>query len=86
MAVIEEIGVIRSKFSESTDPFLMRKEISTIEVHDAYADGLYDIESNEYLQILFIFTAAASIACRADGTSEIQRVYSHREVRNDPGR
>lgn len=33
----------------------MRKEISTIEVHDAYADGLYDIESNEYLQILFHF-------------------------------
>jgi formylmethanofuran dehydrogenase subunit E len=55
MAVIEEIGVVRSKFRESTDPFLMRKEISTIEIHDAYADGLYDIESNEYLQILFHF-------------------------------
>jgi formylmethanofuran dehydrogenase subunit E len=55
MAVIEEIGVVRNKFTESTDPFVMRREISTIEIHDAYAEGLYDIESNEYLQILFHF-------------------------------
>jgi formylmethanofuran dehydrogenase subunit E len=55
MAEIREIGRVRSKFTDLTDPFVMRKEQSTIVIDPEFAEGLYDIESNRYLQILFHF-------------------------------
>ncbi len=60
MAQIQEIGIVHSKFREPTDPFTMRKEISRIEVFNQYAEGLYDIESNRFLQILFHFHKSES--------------------------
>nr|AGF92818.1 formylmethanofuran dehydrogenase subunit E region [uncultured organism] len=51
----ESVGVVHSKFIEPEDPFEMREEESVIEVHPKYEEGLYKIEKNERLQIVFFF-------------------------------
>jgi len=53
MVEIEEIGVIRSSFKKPADPFLMKEEESRVEVHEAFSEGLYGIEENRFLQIIF---------------------------------
>jgi len=50
---IMEIGTIRSRFSVPTDPIEMKKHQSVIIIHKDYEQGLYRIEENKYLQILF---------------------------------
>ncbi|MGM0431403.1 MAG: tRNA (N6-threonylcarbamoyladenosine(37)-N6)-methyltransferase TrmO [Spirochaetota bacterium] len=61
MAYIEEIGIVHSRFNEPADPFEMKTHVSTIEVFEAYTDGLFDIESNTYLQVLFHFHKSESV-------------------------
>lgn len=53
MAEIKEIGIVHSKFSEPADPFVMQEEESRIEVFDEFSDGLFGIEENTHLQIIF---------------------------------
>ncbi|MBD3192797.1 MAG: tRNA (N6-threonylcarbamoyladenosine(37)-N6)-methyltransferase TrmO [Candidatus Heimdallarchaeota archaeon] len=53
MNQIQEIGIIQSKFKEPTDPFKMKEEESIIEIFDEYKEGLYRIEENEYIQVVF---------------------------------
>ncbi len=55
MQGITRIGVVRSKFKEPADPHEMRNHESTIYIDQNYEDGLYKIEENEYLQIVFHF-------------------------------
>ncbi|MFW9987549.1 MAG: tRNA (N6-threonylcarbamoyladenosine(37)-N6)-methyltransferase TrmO [Candidatus Odinarchaeota archaeon] len=55
MLEVQEIGVVKNKFLVSEDPFKMRKETSTIIIHDKYEEGLYKIDNIEYLQVLFYF-------------------------------
>ncbi|MEA1994008.1 MAG: tRNA (N6-threonylcarbamoyladenosine(37)-N6)-methyltransferase TrmO [Euryarchaeota archaeon] len=52
---ITRIGVVKSKFTEPADPLAMRKHESLIRIDKEYKDGLYKIEENEYLQIVFYF-------------------------------
>ncbi|MFW5987777.1 MAG: tRNA (N6-threonylcarbamoyladenosine(37)-N6)-methyltransferase TrmO [Methanohalophilus sp.] len=52
---IEHIGSIRSEFKEPDDPEVMRKSKSTIIVDPEYEDGLYKIEDNDYIQVIFYF-------------------------------
>ncbi len=55
MQNIKEIGVIKSQFSTPDDPFKMKKEVSELVLKEEYEDGLYKIEDNKYLQVLFYF-------------------------------
>ena len=55
MIKIQEIGYVDSSFNEKADPFLMKEKESFIIVNKEFEDGLYDIESNRYLQVLFHF-------------------------------
>ncbi len=55
MIKIQEIGYVDSSFNEKADPFLMKEKESLIIVNKEFEDGLYDIESNRYLQVLFHF-------------------------------
>jgi tRNA-Thr(GGU) m(6)t(6)A37 methyltransferase TsaA len=55
MANIEEIGWVLSRFKESADPYEMRKHESTIEIKKELQDGLFGIEENTYIQIIFHF-------------------------------
>jgi formylmethanofuran dehydrogenase subunit E len=52
---IQEIGVVKNQFKKPADPFEMRKWESTIVVQEEFADGLYRIEENPYIQVIFNF-------------------------------
>lgn len=60
MFEIGNIGIVKSRYIEPTDPFEMRKAESFIEIYEEFSEGLYDIESNRYLQILFYFNRSVS--------------------------
>ncbi len=55
MSSIQTIGVIHSNFNEPADPFEMRKHESTITIEDKYREGLFRLEENRYIQIIFQF-------------------------------
>ena len=55
MKGITRIGLVRSEFKEPADPHEMREHESVIHIDEEYEDGLYKIEENEYLQVLFHF-------------------------------
>jgi len=55
MADFQSIGVVRSKFKERADPAKMRKYESIIIIDPKYEEGLYRIEENEYIQVIFNF-------------------------------
>ncbi len=55
MFKIDPIGFVESSFKESAPPEEMRKHQSTIVIKPELADGLYKIERNQYLQIIFYF-------------------------------
>lgn len=52
-ATFEPIGVIHSQFDDPGDPDEMRTNESTIVVDEAYDEGLYRIERNDYVTVLF---------------------------------
>src|SRR4030042_4462534 len=51
----KEIGIIKSDFKESGDPFKMKEHESIIEIKKEFEDGLYRIEESDYLEIAFCF-------------------------------
>lgn len=50
---LEEIGIVRNDFEEPQGPDVMRNSESVIEIHPEYEEGLYEIETNNFLQVLF---------------------------------
>jgi formylmethanofuran dehydrogenase subunit E len=50
-----EIGVVKSAFIESADPFKIRESESIIEIKKEYEDGLYRLEESEYIEVIFCF-------------------------------
>lgn len=50
---LEEIGIVRNDFDEPKSPDVMRNSESVIEVHPDYEEGLFEIETNNFLQVLF---------------------------------
>ncbi len=80
---IQEIGVVKSRFTEPADPFEMRKWESTIMIHEKFAEGLYRIEENPYIQVIFNFhQSSADVMLKPktyDGT--IKGVFACRSPR-----
>ncbi len=79
---IQEIGIVKSRFKESADPFEMRKQESTILIHDDFAEGLYRLEESPYIQIIFNFHQATDFVLKPrtyDGT--IKGVFASRSPR-----
>ncbi|MFX1237478.1 MAG: tRNA (N6-threonylcarbamoyladenosine(37)-N6)-methyltransferase TrmO [Promethearchaeota archaeon] len=52
---INEIGIVKNDLLNLNEAYKMRNYISTILLYEDYEDGLYKIEENEYLQVLFYF-------------------------------
>lgn len=53
---LQEIGVVHNAYKNLTDiprQGRMSEEVSEIEIHPSYADGLLKIEQNKYLIILY---------------------------------
>ena len=55
MIILDPIGYVHNTCVESQLPELIKKEISEIEILPEYAEGLQDIERNEYIDIVFAF-------------------------------
>lgn len=55
MAEIREIGWVRSEFTSPADPFVMRQSESRILIHPDYSDGLYRIEEQKWIMVVFYF-------------------------------
>ncbi|MTI61619.1 MAG: tRNA (N6-threonylcarbamoyladenosine(37)-N6)-methyltransferase TrmO [Firmicutes bacterium] len=55
MCKLQVIGEVRSKFKETADPDEMRKHDSGIIIKPEFVEGLYKIEDNDYLQVIFYF-------------------------------
>lgn len=52
---IVEIGEVRNEYAEPVGPEEMQGIISEIVVKEEYVDGLYRIEENEYIMVIFAF-------------------------------
>jgi len=55
MEHINKIGTVKNSFKEHTDPNVIRKTESKIIVEKEFEDGLFRIEENRYIQVMFIF-------------------------------
>lgn len=53
MTMFDPIGVVRSDFDEPGDPYEMRQHESRIVIDEALEDGLYRIENNDHVTVLF---------------------------------
>ncbi len=53
MFELQQIGIIKSDFKEPADPTEMRKHENSIIIEPEFAEGLYKIEGNDYLQVIF---------------------------------
>lgn len=55
MANYPIIGEVRSNFEKPADPDQMRRHESTLVIYSKYEKGLFGVETNDYLQVIFQF-------------------------------
>ena len=55
METITTIGYVQSEYKTPTDPFEMKEKESIIIIDEKFEEGLYDIESSLFLDIIFVF-------------------------------
>ncbi|NLY75814.1 MAG: tRNA (N6-threonylcarbamoyladenosine(37)-N6)-methyltransferase TrmO [Firmicutes bacterium] len=82
LAEFAAIGFVKSGITAPADPGIMRVQECWIEVKPEYGEGLYRIETNEYLTVIFHFHRADShqlIGPRYDG--EVSGVFASRSPR-----
>jgi tRNA-Thr(GGU) m(6)t(6)A37 methyltransferase TsaA len=75
----EVIGKIKNDINKKMDPFEMRKYKSEIIIYEKYSEGLFRIEENDYLNILFEFDKSKDCTLKSstyDG--EVRGVFSSR--------
>jgi formylmethanofuran dehydrogenase subunit E len=70
---LTQIGTVDSDFEEPGDPDEMRDRESTIVVEEAFVDGLYRIEDNDYLVVLFYIHEAGEYDLRAPRRYGVER-------------
>lgn len=68
-----QIGTVESEFEEPADPDTMRDRESTIAVDPEYAEGLYRIEDNDHLKIVFYIHEAEEPTLRAERRYGVER-------------
>ena len=85
MAEIREIGIVRSSFKESADPYEMRKHESRITVFGPFEEGLYGIEENSHILVLFHFDRSVDYTLKGPRYhGEVKGVFASRSPRR-PG-
>ena len=76
------IGVVKSSFTTPADPGIMRDEESLIIIDDEFTDGLYRVEENEFLTVVFHLHQSGDYRLRCsryDG--EVTGVFASRSPR-----
>ncbi len=85
MAEIREIGVVHSSFKESADPYEMRKHESRITVFESFEEGLYGIEENSHILVIFHFDRSVDYTLKGPRYhGEVKGVFASRSPRR-PG-
>lgn len=85
MAEIREIGIVHSDFKESADPYEMRKHESRITVFESFEEGLYGIEENSHILVLFHFDRSVDYTLKGPRYhGEVKGVFASRSPRR-PG-
>jgi formylmethanofuran dehydrogenase subunit E len=82
LAEFIKIGVVKSSFTVPTDPGMMREKESLIIIDDEFNDGLYRVEENDYLIVVFHLHQSGDyrMQCtRYDG--EVTGVFASRSPR-----
>mgnify|MGYP005846494883 CR=1 FL=1 len=82
MAHINKIGIVKNNFKEQVDPNILRKTESRIIIDKNFEDGLYKIDENRYIQVMFIFHLSSDfelVGPRYGG--EVKGVFASRSPR-----
>lgn len=82
MIALEPIGYVRNNCHTRQAPEAIRKEISAIEILPEYAEGLFDIEQSDYLDLVFALhqEKRTELICRLR-TGETKGVFASRSPR-----
>ncbi|MCK4288375.1 MAG: tRNA (N6-threonylcarbamoyladenosine(37)-N6)-methyltransferase TrmO [Bacteroidales bacterium] len=82
MMNIKEIGVVKSKFTEPTNPTEMKKHESTIIIKKEFIDGLFKIEDSEFIDVVFYFHKSQGYNLKTiTFTGELKGVFASRSPR-----
>ena len=82
MMNIKEIGVVKSKFTEPTNPTEMKKHESTIIIKEEFIDGLFIIEDSEFIDVMFCFNKSQGYDLKTiTFTGELKGVFASRSPR-----
>jgi formylmethanofuran dehydrogenase subunit E len=82
MMNIKEIGVVKSKFIEPTNPTEMKKHESTIIIKKEFIDGLFKIEDSEFIDVVFGFHKSKGYDLKTiTFTGELKGVFASRSSR-----
>lgn len=82
MEHINKIGTVKNNFKDQVDPNVLRKTESRIIIEKDFEDGLYKIEENRYIQVMFIFHLSSDfelVGPRYGG--EVKGVFASRSPR-----
>lgn len=63
--VFNAIGIVENEFDEAVANQLIKEKPSIIHIFEEYAEGLYRIEDNQYLDVIFYFHKAEEKQLRA---------------------
>lgn len=58
------VGYVESKFRDTQDPERMREEKSTIVILPEFSEGLFEIEQNEKIEVIFCFHKSESFTLK----------------------
>ncbi len=84
MIKILYIGFVKSNFTETTVPELMREEESELLIDDVFSEGLFKIELNDYIEVFFHFHKSEPF--NPDNSQDFQeRLKTHTRTGNYRG-
>lgn len=80
------IGYVKSKFPESTNPVIMRREESLIIINEEFEPGLFKIEDSKLIDIMFCFHKSDGYKLKTHTfTGEYKGVFASRSPRSPSG-
>lgn len=65
MLRITEIGIIKNAIDDEDNPYVIKAEESEIHIKEEFIEGLYRIEENEFIDVVFAFDRSDSYELKA---------------------
>ena len=78
----QQIGIVRSKFTEPANPEIMKEQECLIEIFQDFEEGLFKIELSDYLEVYFQFHLSEGYKLKTNTfTGEYKGVFATRSPR-----